>query len=137
MAITLEVARGLAVQNAFHHSGRKGTEPVHGPRIDGIEGHLALPALVGLLVEVNVFSQESGLTMSISMTKLELFNVYDPFLAVIKEPLPVVLVCAVFAYIVFFLLKWFLEPGKDLPASQKLATIQSPNGRSATRDAPR
>lgn len=54
--------------------------------------------------------------MSVSMTKLELLSVYDPFLQVIKEPLPGVLVWALFAYIAFFLLQWFLEPRHELPA---------------------
>lgn len=71
--------------------------------------------------------------MSVSMTKLEPFNVYEPFLQVIKEPLPMVLIWAVFAYIVFFLLKWILEPGKELQPQQRLEEQPAPGGRSAAQ----
>ncbi|WP_269936654.1 hypothetical protein [Arthrobacter sp. HY1533] len=74
--------------------------------------------------------------MSISTAKLEPFDVYEPFLAVIKGPLPGILVCAVFAYIAFFLLRWLFEPGKDLERPQGRAGHVSASGQPSTKQEP-
>lgn len=60
--------------------------------------------------------------MSISVTRTDLFDVYKPYWELIKEVLPLVLVCGVLIFIVVFLFDWTLNPVKVGNGTQSEAT---------------